>query len=266
MSPSAGERVKIPLEWEDQLQDGEVFETEFVGTLRPGQQEAVDAMAAHRLGVLCAPPGAGKTVMASALIARHGRNTLILVHRQPLLEQWKLRLSTFLGLAPKDIGVVGGGKDRHNGRLDIAMIQSLVRDTQVADWIAGYGQVIIDECHHVPAVSVEKVLKEVKARCVYGLTATLRRKDGLQKILYFQCGPIRHQIKETAESRLDTLVLAMPMSWKGTQVQYAGRIMREHEGKRQVRIVDYADEGKLLRSMLRKRQRVWAALGFKAGM
>jgi len=381
--------LEIPLEWEDQLQDGEVFETEFVGTLRPGQQDAVDAMAAHRLGVLCAPPGAGKTVMASALIARHGRNTLILVHRQPLLEQWKLRLSTFLGLASKDIGIVGGGKDRRNGRLDIAMIQSLVRDTQVADWVAGYGQVVIDECHHVPAVSVEKVLKEVKARRVYGLTATPRRKDGLQKILYFQCGPIRYQIKETAasselekileiretgvappeqegsggiqlqfgalaahsgrtrkiaddvaqlvrtgshplvlteriehlealeqalkeqvenlvvlkgggsaktrkartalllslgpddswailatgryigegfdESRLDTLVLAMPMSWKGTLVQYAGRIMREHEGKKQVRIVDYADEGKLLLSMLRKRQRVWAALGFKAG-
>lgn len=379
--------LEIPLEWEDKTHQGESFATTFVGTLRPGQREAVESMAAHRLGVLCAPPGAGKTVMASALIAHHNTNTLVLVHRQPLVEQWKLRLSSFLGIDPKTIGVVGGGKDRRNGRLDIAMVQSLVRDTQVVDWIAGYGQVIVDECHHIPAVSVEKVLKEVKARHVYGLTATPRRKDGLQKILHFQCGPVRHRIKETAaattlekileiretgitppeqegaggiqlqfgalashvgrtrriaddvaqlvrtgshplvltervehlqaledalkeqvenlvvlkgggsakarkarldflaslppdapwailatgryigegfdESRLDTLVLAMPMSWKGTLIQYAGRIMREHEGKSQVRIVDYADEGRLLRSMLRKRQAAWRALGFK---
>jgi superfamily II DNA or RNA helicase len=380
--------LDIPLEWEDKTIEGEDFDSTFVGTLRPGQREAVEAMAVHRLGVLCAPPGAGKTVMASALIAHHGKNTLILVHRQPLVEQWKLRLSSFLGIDPKAIGVVGGGKDRRNGRLDIAMVQSLVRDTQVVDWIAGYGQVIVDECHHIPAVSVEKVLKEVKARHVYGLTATPRRKDGLQKILHFQCGPVRHKIIETTaalelekileiretgiappeqegaggiqlqfgalashagrtqriaddvaamvrtgshplvltervehlealalalkeqvenlvvlkgggsakarrvmldqlaalppeapwailatgryigegfdESRLDTLVLAMPMSWKGTLIQYAGRIMREHDGKSQVRIVDYADEGRLLRSMLRKRQIVWRGLGFKA--
>ncbi len=379
--------LEIALDWEDRTVVGRPLEVAFHGDLRDGQSEAVTALENQTLGILCAPPGSGKPVMASALIARRKINTLILVHRQPLVDQWKSRLSTFLGLDPKDIGTVSGGKARRNGALDVAMVQSLLRDARVEDWIGEYGMVIVDECHHVPAVSIEKVLKEVKAKFVHGLTATPRRKDGLHGILHHQCGPILHRITETSEAaelektleiretgvvpielegaagiqaqfgalaehesrtvrivqdilallddgfhplvltervehlrtleaklrihvpnlivlrggetakrrkaigielgnvgendrwvilatgryigegfdepRLDALVLAMPISWKGTLTQYAGRILRHHPGKSRVRILDYVDAGRLLQSMARKRRVVWRALGFR---
>jgi hypothetical protein len=100
----------------------------------------------------------------------------------------------FLGIDAKTIGQIGAGKRSPTGRLDVAMIQSLVREGHVDDLIATYGQVIVDECHHVPAVSFERVLSEVKARFVTGLTATPRRRDGLHPILQMQLGPVRFAV------------------------------------------------------------------------
>ena len=104
---------------------------------------------------------------------------MILVHRKPLLDQWIAQLALFLGISPKDVGQIGAGKHRPNGRLDVAMIQSLVRAGQVDDLVASYGHVLVDECHHVSAVSFERVLSEVKARYVTGLTATPQRRRSL---------------------------------------------------------------------------------------
>lgn len=127
----------------------------------------------------------------------------MLVHRAPLLEQWIAQLCTFLDLRPKDVGRIGSGARRANRQLDVAMIQSLSRRGDVDEIVASYGQVIVDECHHVPAVSFERVMREVKARYVLGLTATPHRRDGLQPILQFQLGPVRFAIsrKNEAEGR-----------------------------------------------------------------
>lgn len=359
----------------------------FRGALRESQQEAVDEILKHDLGVLSAPPGFGKTVIGAQLIAKRGCSTLVLVHRKELLDQWIARLSTFLGIEPKEIGRIGAGKNKPNGILDVAMIQSLVRKDEVSDVVAGYGQVIVDECHHLPAVSFERVLNEVKARYVVGLTATPYRRDGHQPIIHMQCGPVRYKVhpkseeagaqfkhqltcrttsfsmedpdasiqqiyaalvsdelrnvlvladvrqainegrspvllterkehldilteslqgevkhlivlsgrlsaKERRETmarlaaipagevrliaatgrylgegfddpQLDTLILAMPFSWKGTIVQYAGRLHREHPGKQDVRVYDYVDANvpKLLR-MHRKRLRGFRDIGY----
>jgi superfamily II DNA or RNA helicase len=359
----------------------------FHGTLRETQQEAIDKILQHDLGVLSAPPGFGKTVIGAYLIAKRGCSTLVLVHRKELLDQWIARLSLFLGIEPKEIGRIGAGKNRPNGMLDIAMIQSLVRKEEVSDTVAGYGQVIVDECHHLPAVSFERVLNEVKARYVVGLTATPYRRDGHQPIIHMQCGPVRYSVhpknqeartqfkhqlicrttefamenpdaaiqvifanlvndkkrnaliladvrqalkegrfpvllterkehldvladglrddvkhlivlsgrlsaKERRETmarlaaipageerliaatgrylgegfddpQLDTLILAMPFSWKGTIVQYAGRLHREHPGKHEVRVYDYVDANvpKLFR-MHKKRLRGFRDIGY----
>ncbi|MDH4164728.1 MAG: DEAD/DEAH box helicase [Nitrospirota bacterium] len=166
----------------------------FHGTLRDAQKEAIDEILKHDLGVLSAPPGFGKTVIGAHLIAKRGCSTLVLVHRKELLDQWIARLSLFLGIEPKEIGRIGAGKSKPNGILDVAMIQSLVRKDEVDDLVAGYGQVIVDECHHLPAVSFERVLNEVKARYVVGLTATPYRRDGHQPIIHMQCGPVRHKV------------------------------------------------------------------------
>lgn len=364
---------------------GDPIDVHFVGTLRPDQEAAAVAMLHHDAGVLCAPTAFGKTVTAAAMIARRGVNTLILVHRTELLKQWQERLAAFLGAGKDVIGVIGGGKSKRTGKVDIAVMQTLSRKGKINPLVEDYGQVIVDECHHVGATSFEAILKRVKARYVLGLTATPVRRDGQQPTIFMQCGPIRHmaaqplnaprdlaivpRLRDTRidlpdagiqdvfrhlacdQSRtdaiaqdirdafrqgrkvlvltertehldaiqtaiksdvpeafvlhgrmskkqratliatldglpptvprvllatgklvgegfdhppLDTLVLAMPVSWKGTLQQYAGRLHREHSDKADVRIIDFVDVGHpaLLR-MWGKRQSGYRAMGYR---
>jgi superfamily II DNA or RNA helicase len=180
----------------------------FSGTLTPVQARAVEAMAGHELGVLVAPPGTGKTVMACALLARHRVPTLVLCDRRELLEQWRARLSQHLSL--DEIGQLGAGEHKPTGVVDVATIQSISRKDRPWELFDGYGLVVVDECHHLPAVSFEACVKRAPVRRWLGLTATPYRRDGLEGILAMQCGPVRHEIpvKSTAAAllRLDLVV------------------------------------------------------------
>jgi superfamily II DNA or RNA helicase len=381
----------ISLEVDDQRVAGEALGLRFRGKLTGVQQKAAAALLEHEIGVFVAPPGVGKTVLGTYLVAERGCSTLILVHRRPLLDQWLAQLSLFLGIEPKEIGQIGAGRKTGNGRLDVAMIQSLVRKEKVDDLVANYGQVIVDECHHLPAASFERVLAEAKARYVVGLTATPQRRDGHHPITEMQLGPVRFAIdpksqtaqrpfshtlivRETAfktssdgtpsiqelfaalaaderrnrlifddviqaleqgrspillterkdhleyfasrlekltrhlivlqggmgskerrevnerlaaipiheerlvlatgryigegfdDARLDTLFLALPVSWKGTLIQYTGRLHRLHPGKTEVRIFDYVDQDvPMLLRMFEKRLRGYRAIGYARG-
>lgn len=377
------------LEIADEREAGTPVDFTFQGTLTPLQEQAVKTLLAHDTGVFVAPPGIGKTVVGTYLVAKRGTSTLIVVHRKPLLDQWKGQLALFLGIEPKDVGQIGAGKAKPNGKLDVAMVQSLVRKGSVSDLVAGYGQVIQDESHHCPAVSFERVLAEVKARYVVGLTATPERRDGHHPILTMQLGPVRFAIdvksqaarrpfeqklvvRETGfssngmpegagiqelyaalaadprrndlifddvvraleekrspillterrdhlehfaerlqsftrhlvvlhggmkptqrrevieqltsipngeerlliatgryigegfdDARLDTLFLVLPVSWKGTLIQYTGRLHRLHPGKTEVRIYDYVDHAvPMLMKMFEKRLRGYRAIGY----
>jgi superfamily II DNA or RNA helicase len=365
---------------------GQILDVSFKGTLRLDQEAAVAGLLPHDTGVLCAPTAFGKTVVAANLIARRGVNTLVLVHRTELLKQWQERLQTFLGVGKEVIGVIGGGAAKPTGRIDIAVMQSLSRKGEVNPLVEHYGQVIVDECHHVGALSFDAILQRVKARFVHGLTATPIRRDGQQPIIFMQCGPLRYTAARPSSAphdlevsprycqaridmpsaagiqevfrhlandqgrteavtleiqsayrqgrkvlvltertehldailaaledkvpppfalhgrmsrklrskliaaldelpadaprillatgklvgegfdhpALDTLVLAMPVSWKGTLQQYAGRLHRDHASKTDVRIVDFVDTGHpaLLR-MWDKRQRGYKAMGYR---
>lgn len=183
------------------------FVSVFKGELKPEQKAAVNAILKDDTGILEAPPGAGKTVMGCALIAERKVATLILVHRQPLLEQWRDRIQEFLGLDKKEIGVLGGSSKRATGKIDLAMLQTLARMENLGEIAENYSQIIIDEAHHIPAASFEGVMKMLPARYVIGLTATPYRKDGLQKIIFQQCGPIRHTIKSTDSGLLKKKVV-----------------------------------------------------------
>ena len=371
---------------QDERVAGEPLDVAFVGTLRIDQETAVSALLQHDAGVLCAPTAFGKTVVAAVMIARRCVNTLVLVHRTELLKQWQERLQAFLGVGTDVVGAIGGGKAKPTNKIDIAVMQSLSRHGEVNPLVENYGQVIVDECHHVGAVSFDAILKRTKAKYVLGLTATPIRRDGQPPIIFMQCGPIRHTAATPAgapqdlevmpRSRfaridlpleagiqdvfrhlandqertdaiaaeiecafaqgrkvlvltertdhldaihaalaghgpapfvlhgrmskkqrgtliaqldalppeaprvllatgklvgegfdhppLDTMVLAMPISWKGTLQQYAGRLHRNHVGKEDVRIIDFVDTGHpaLLR-MWDKRQRGYRAMGYR---
>lgn len=199
---------KIRPQVRDERFTGQPIQAEFRGQLRPFQQEAVANISNHDEGILCAPTAFGKTAVAAWLIAKRKVNTLVLVHRQQLLDQWQERLAMFLNLPPKTIGHIGGGKTDRTGYVDVAVIQSLYQKEEVKDFVAEYGQVIVDECHHISAFTFEQVMRQVKAKYVVGLTATPTRKDGHYPIIYMQCGPIRFSMSAR------TMTEAMPFEHK----------------------------------------------------
>jgi superfamily II DNA or RNA helicase len=187
---------------QDETFVGEKLNTEFKGTLFPQQAEAVEQLCQHDHGVLSATTGFGKTVIGAAMIERRAANTLIIVHRKQLIEQWKTSLSSFLGYENASIGEIGGGKHKPGGSIDIATIQSLTSTEDNRKLIKHYSHIIVDECHHISAFTFEKVLKGANAKYVLGLTATPTRKDGLHPIMTMQCGPIRFKVSAKEQAKV----------------------------------------------------------------
>ena len=396
--------LKIDYEIVNNTNHGKPIGVTFKGKERDEQLDAINALMPYSNGVLSATTAFGKTVTAAVLIARRKTNTLILVHSKALLMQWHERLSEFLDIdfteeeiskkrgrkkAFSPVGCLDSTSNTLHGVIDIALMQSCFENDEVKPFVKEYGMVIVDECHHVSSITFENVLKHVTAHYVYGLTATPIRKDGLQPIIFMQCGPIRFfadakaQIqkqsfqrylvprftsyrpvtddkqsftalsqflaeseirnnliiedvlnvvtsgrtpiiltartshvellagmleqhvaniirltgegtaknkKETLQKlqdipkdaplvivatgkyvgegfdypRLDTLFLALPISWKGLVAQYAGRLHRENEGKKDVRIYDYIDiHEPVCENMYRKRLRGYSAIGYR---
>ena len=394
----------VDYEMTDETNHGKSIALTFKGKERDEQLDAINSLMPYTNGVLAATTAFGKTVTAAALIARKKVNTLVLVHSKALLLQWHERLTDFLDIdfvepdMPKKrgrkkvfspIGCLDSTSNTLHGVIDIALMQSCLENGEVKPFVQEYGMVIVDECHHVSSVTFEHVLKHVTARYVYGLTATPIRKDGLQPIIFMQCGVIRFSsdakaqiekqsfqrylvprftsdrpitddrqsfvalsqslaesemrntliiedvkravatgrtpiiltnrtshvellagmlkphvanvIRLTGEGtaknkrealqklndipqdvplvivatgkyvgegfdypRLDTLFLALPISWKGLVAQYAGRLHREKAGKSDVRIYDYVDiHEPVCESMYRKRLKGYSAIGYR---
>ena len=210
----------VPYICSDLRNTGREIVVHFNGRLRPEQTPAAEALLENDMGVLSATTAFGKTVIGAYLIGARKTNTLILVHSTALLAQWKSALEHFLTInetlpeEPKKrgrkkkrqpIGQLGGGKNSLSGIVDIAIIQSLFEgeDKHVKDLVSDYGMVICDECHHVAAFSFEKVLNAVRAKYVYGLSATPTRQDGHHPIIFMQCGPVRYLVdaKQQAQQR-----------------------------------------------------------------
>ena len=372
---------------------GEQITTKFNGTLYPDQRSAAAALLEHDNGILAATTAFGKTVVACYIMAQRKVNTLILVHRRQLQEQWKIRLEQFLDIDSSQIGLIGAGKRKPTGQIDIAIIQSLSKKGVVDDIVAGYGHLIVDECHHISAPTFEAITRQFKGKYITGLSATVTRKDGHHPIIYMNCGPVRYRVcaKSQAEKRafahkliirktqfelppdlqakekltisdlysalmnsiprnaiiledvmeaihngrfpvllterrehleyfdeilreridnlivfkggmgkkqlacaqqqldsvsedksnlilatgrylgegfdhprLDTLFLALPVSWKGTIAQYAGRLHRDHHSKSEVVIYDYADMNvPMAAKMFERRLNGYKAIGYE---
>ncbi len=180
----------------DERDQGNELNVSFLGELDDRQATAVDAMLAHEDGILHAPTGSGKTVMACAIIAERAVSTLILINKTALASQWREQIKTLLGIKA---GQLGGGRVKTRGQVDIMLLQSLARHSsaEIIELTAGYGQVIVDECHHIAAGSYENVVSQIGAAWWLGLTATPERKDGLEQVTTWQLGPVRHVITDT---------------------------------------------------------------------
>jgi superfamily II DNA or RNA helicase len=187
---------------EDKRNLGNLVLVNFLGTLTEEQGKAAQKLLQHDTGVLAATTAFGKTVVGAYMIAKRKTNTLVIVHRRQLLDQWIERLKIFLDISSADIGMIGGGKSKSTGIVDVALMQSLVKNKSIDDRVADYGQIIIDECHHLSAVSFEAVIKACKAKYVLGLTATATRKDGHQPIIFMQCGAIRYKVDAKKQAQL----------------------------------------------------------------
>jgi superfamily II DNA or RNA helicase len=197
IAAEAGTRLEVREDFPEQTAVGFNFST----ILRVDQQEVVAALGDHDLGVLVAPPGSGKTVMACALIARHDVPTLVIVDRQPLAEQWREMLFEHLGLSKKEVGQVGGQR-KASGIVDVAMAQSLARKDNLSEVTSAYGLVVVDECHHVPAVTFERAVRQIPVRRWLGLTATPYRRDRLESMMTMYCGPVRHRMAPAEAAQL----------------------------------------------------------------
>ena len=191
----------VGLDLRDERFAGRPVETTFLGELTPEQAAAADALLKHDTGVLAATTAFGKTVVAASLLATRGTNTLVLVHRRQLMDQWVARLGAFLDLPDTAVGKVGGGNRRPSGVVDVAVIQSLVRGDEVDDIVADYGHLVVDECHHLSAPSFEKVARRAKVKYILGLSATVTRQDGHHPIVFMQCGPVRFRASARAQAR-----------------------------------------------------------------
>ncbi len=192
--------LKIGVAIKDERFEGNSIHVKFNGSLRPEQQTVAERLLQFDTGVLSASTAFGKTVIGCYVIAQRKVNTLVVVHRRQLLDQWITSLAAFLNLDKKEIGQIGGGRTKPTKLVDVAMIQSLGKKGEVSDLVGEYGQIIFDECHHISASSFELVARQAKAKYILGLSATVTRKDGHQPVVFMQCGPVRYRIDDRKQA------------------------------------------------------------------
>ncbi|MBN1636593.1 MAG: DEAD/DEAH box helicase, partial [Deltaproteobacteria bacterium] len=164
----------------------------FQGELYAFQQQALKDILSHRFGVLEAPPGSGKTIMAMAAIERRMQPTLVIVHSKELMYQWRERLEEFLELDRHEIGLIGDGNMKASPKITIGIINSLYKCK--GELYNRIGHLIVDECHHVPAKTFTEVVSHFNSSYMLGLSATPYRSDNLTNIIYFYMGDKVHQI------------------------------------------------------------------------
>ncbi|MEA3498381.1 MAG: DEAD/DEAH box helicase [Campylobacterota bacterium] len=172
--------------------------------LRDQQQYCIDKILKKDFSLCIAPPGFGKTLIGAKIIELRSANTLVIVNKNMLLDQWIDRFVNYFGYKKKDIGYLGKSKNCLNNILDVATMQSLKNNIDI---IKNYSFVIVDECHHIPALTFEKIIKSFQGKFILGLSATPNRKDGMQPLIYQQLGGIAYEVKSKKKSTNKVMII-----------------------------------------------------------
>ncbi|MCG2612790.1 DEAD/DEAH box helicase [Terrimonas sp. NA20] len=220
----------------------------FQAVLRPHQEECIQALSKKEMGVIVAPPGSGKTVVALKVIADKQQPTLIVVHRKQLANQWMERIESFLGIPQKQIGRVGQGKSVIGKQVTVATIQSLAK-ANLSEMHKAFGLIIVDECHHIPAETFRNTIAKFNSKYLYGLTATPFRKYNDGKIIFIHLGEIIAQINSTAlpASHHPTIIirnteLNVPFNAKTDQFETLSKILVHDSARNRLILKDVIDE------------------------
>ncbi|WP_417332718.1 TOTE conflict system archaeo-eukaryotic primase domain-containing protein [Halarcobacter sp.] len=184
---------KVDFKIDDKTYCEEIETKKVLFELRSEQQEAIDRMLKKRFSICVAPPGFGKTLLGAKMFEQRACSTLIIVNKNMLLDQWRDRFVEYFDYKRADIGFLGKSKNKLNGKIDVATMQSLKNSPEI---INNYSFVIVDECHHIPAVTFEQIVKQFYGKYILGLSATPKRKDGLDPILFQQLGDISYEYKK----------------------------------------------------------------------
>jgi len=187
------------------ISEGDTISVSFNGTLRDYQVEIVNQWLTktkkHGCGLIEADCGAGKTVIATKIIAELGKKTLIIVHKDFLAKQWRDRLNQFLPNAR--IGLIQGPVvDIEDKDIVIGMLQSLSMKDYSQDIFKEFGFTVIDECHHISAEVFSRVLFKSVTKYMLGLSATMERQDKLSSIFKMFIGPIVARWKRGAQENV----------------------------------------------------------------
>ncbi|MBI5217405.1 MAG: DEAD/DEAH box helicase family protein [Bacteroidia bacterium] len=202
--------------------------------LLPHQEMALEKIADKDFGVIVSPPGSGKTIIGLEIIAQKQQPALIIVHRKQLFDQWIDRIQSFLKIPKSEIGQIGNQKFKIGKEITIAMIQSLARSDKIEKISNRFGIIIVDECHHIPAKSFREAIVNFNSYYLYGLTATPKRKNNDEKLIYIYIGNILYHAEQTeqikrqnnsAEINIRETNLFAPFDYKIDKYETISRIL-----------------------------------------
>jgi superfamily II DNA or RNA helicase len=226
--------------------------------LLPHQQEVLERTETKDFGVIVSPPGSGKTIIGLELIAQKKQPTLILVHRKQLFDQWIDRIQNFLSIPKKQIGQIGNQKDKTGKEITVAMIQSLTRG-DLTELKNRFGMVIVDECHHIPAKSFREVITQLNCYYLYGLTATPKRKNNDEKLIYVYIGNIIYEMTQKelleqqnskAEINIRETELFVPFDYKTDNYETVSHVLIYDTNRNNLILKDIAENMNRFKSIL----------------
>ena len=201
------ERAGLEPDVHDDRIDGPPLSVRFEGESRPQIDAAVAAALRRDACVVSAGSTADLYTLAAQMIAGRGRAALVLVRRRRDLDAWQDALARRLGMATSDVGLVGDGKDRRTGLVDIAVAASAVRGSDVKPWVLEYGHVIVDSCQRIGNATLTRLLGQLRPKYLLGITTKSAAAGSLDLPAAVQFSPHAIEVASTARNGAQAVIV-----------------------------------------------------------